>query len=387
MSALTGEETIRRPKRAHPMMSSRLVPNRAWPIHRCPTRLRRPLPSGRQGACAPRCGCTRHANERLLMKIGLITDSVANLPFEEVLDLAKDNGLNSVEVATGNWSEAPHADLTTLVSSADARDEFVGKISSRGLGLSALCANGNQLHPVEGPQQDKVVRDTIGLASDLGVPTVVMMSGLPGARGDSTPNWITTSWPPETLKVLDYQWSEVAIPYWKELAALARDKGVRLAIEACGSQLVYNVSTLLRLIDAAGDDVVGANLDPSHLMWMGADIPTVIRALGSAIFHVHAKDIRVQRPHADRDGVLDTLPIEQADSRSWNYVTLGLGHPRGATFWADFVYTLRSVGYDGTLNIEHEDTLVNSGEGVRRAAYLLKQVVLTEQPDWKPANI
>jgi sugar phosphate isomerase/epimerase len=321
------------------------------------------------------------------MKIGLITDSVANLPFEEVLDLAKDNGLNSVEVATGNWSEAPHADLTTLVSSADARDEFVGKISSRGLGLSALCANGNQLHPVEGPQQDKVVRDTIGLASDLGVPTVVMMSGLPGARGDSTPNWITTSWPPETLKVLDYQWSEVAIPYWKELAALARDKGVRLAIEACGSQLVYNVSTLLRLIDAAGDDVVGANLDPSHLMWMGADIPTVIRALGSAIFHVHAKDIRVQRPHADRDGVLDTLPIEQADSRSWNYVTLGLGHPRGATFWADFVYTLRSVGYDGTLNIEHEDTLVNSGEGVRRAAYLLKQVVLTEQPDWKPANI
>ena len=110
---------------------------------------------------------------------------------------------------------------------------------------------------------------------------MVLMSGLPGARGDSTPNWITTSWPPETLRVLDYQWNEVAIPYWTELAAFARDKGVRLAIEACGSQLVYNVSTLLRLIDAAGDDVVGANLDPSHLMWMGADIPTVIRALGS----------------------------------------------------------------------------------------------------------
>jgi sugar phosphate isomerase/epimerase len=113
----------------------------------------------------------------------------------------------------------------------------------------------------------------------------------------------------------------------------------------------------------------------------------VIRALGSAIFHVHAKDIRVQRPYADRDGLLDTLPIEQADSRSWNYVTLGLGHPRGATFWADFVYTLRSVGYEGTLNIEHEDTLVNSVEGVRRAADLLKQIVLVEQPDWKPANI
>src|SRR3954452_20919162 len=186
--------------------------------------------------------------ERLLMKIGLITDSVGHLPFESALDLAKEQGLSSVEVATGNWSEAPHADLATLLSSADARAEFAEKISSRGLALSALCANGNQLHPVEGAQHDKVVRDTIELASYLGVPTVVMMSGLPGARGDSTPNWITTSWPPETLKVLDYQWNEVAIPYWRELAALARDKGVRLAIEACGSQLVYSVSSMFRLL-------------------------------------------------------------------------------------------------------------------------------------------
>jgi len=330
---------------------------------------------------------TAGLDERYSMKLGLITDSVGHLPFESALDLAKEQGLSSVEVATGNWSTAPHADLPGLVSSADARTEFAEKISARGLTLSALCANGNQLHPVEGPGHDKVVRDSIELASQLDVPTVVMMSGLPGARGDSTPNWITTSWPPETLKVLNYQWNEVAIPYWTELAAFGRDKGVRLAIEACGNQLVHNVSTLLRLIDAAGDDVVGANLDPSHLMWMGADIPTVIRALGPAIFHVHAKDIRVQRPHADRDGLLDTLPIERAGDRSWNYVTLGLGHPAGTTFWADFVYTLRSVGYDGTLNIEHEDTLVNSVEGVSRAATLLKQVVLVEQPDWKPAAI
>jgi hypothetical protein len=96
--------------------------------------------------------------ERLLMKIGLITDSVGHLPFESALDLAKDQGLSSVEVATGNWSEAPHADLPTLVSSAEARAEFAEKISSRGLTLSALCANGNQLHPVEGPEHNKVVR-------------------------------------------------------------------------------------------------------------------------------------------------------------------------------------------------------------------------------------
>ena len=54
---------------------------------------------------------------------------------------------------------------------------------------------------------------------------------------------------------------------------------------------------------------------------------------------------------------------------------------------ADFVYQLRAVGYDGTLNIEHEDALVNSLEGVGRAARLLKQVALVEAPDWKPADI
>jgi sugar phosphate isomerase/epimerase len=321
------------------------------------------------------------------MKIGLITDSVSHLPFGDALDLAQRLGLSSVEVATGNWSNAPHADLTALVSSKQARDEFIGKVSSRGLTLSALTANGNQLHPTSGKEQDQVVHDTIEVASEIGVPTVVLMSGLPGAHGDSSPNWATTSWPPENLEILDYQWNNVAIPYWQELAAFARDKGVKLAVEACGGQLVHNTSTMLRLIDATDSDVVGANLDPSHLMWMGADIPTVIRTLGTAIFHVHAKDIRINDWIAARDGLLDTVPITEPGQRAWNYVTLGLGHPQGATFWADFVYNLRAVGYDGTLNIEHEDALVNSVEGVGRAAELLKQVALVELPDWTPAQV
>jgi hypothetical protein len=62
--------------------------------------------------------------------------------------------------------------------------------------------------------------------------------------------WVTTSWPPENLEILDCQWNQVAIPYWKELAAFARDKGVKLAVEACGGQLVHSVSTMLRLIEA-----------------------------------------------------------------------------------------------------------------------------------------
>ena len=321
------------------------------------------------------------------MKIGLITDGLGQLPLPEVLDLVAAAGLGCVEIATGNWSTAPHADLAALTASATAREELLGSITSRGLTLSALNANGNQLHPVDGPRQDGVLRDTIALASSLGVAKVVCMSGLPGAKGDSSPNWITTSWPPENVAIENYQWDEVAIPYWRELTAYARDHGVKLAVEACGGQLVHTVSGLHRLIEATDPEVVGANLDPSHLMWMGADIPTVISSLAGSIFHVHAKDVRVNQTVAARDGLLDPTPIERAQDRAWNYVTLGLGHPRGEAFWADFVYQLRAAGYDDVLSIEHEDTLVSAREGVGRAATLLQRVALVEAPDWSPADI
>jgi sugar phosphate isomerase/epimerase len=321
------------------------------------------------------------------MQLGLITDSLGSRPLEQVLDTAAELGMETVEIATGNWSESPHANLHELVKSATARNVLAESISSRGLTLSALNANGNQLHPVTGPAHDRVVRDTIRVASEMGVPTVVLMSGLPGARGEKAPNWITTSWPPETLEILEYQWTEVAEPYWIELAEFARAHNVRLAVEMHGRQLVFNVATMKRLQGIVGDDVVGANLDPSHLMWMGADILAVIRALGSSIFHVHAKDARIERPNAAVNGILDTLPPARTADRSWNYVTLGLGHPGGAAFWADFVYTLQSVGYNGPLNIEHEDVIVNSGEGVRKSAELLRSVVLRDAPDWAPARI
>src|SRR5690242_5443743 len=126
------------------------------------------------------------------MQVGLITDSVGHLSFVEALDVAQRLRLDSVEVATGNWSQAPHIDLPKVLASEAARQEFAGAITDRGLTLSALNANGNQLHPVSGPAHDQVLRDTIDLAGTLGVPTVVCMSGLPAARGDSVPNWITS---------------------------------------------------------------------------------------------------------------------------------------------------------------------------------------------------
>ena len=98
------------------------------------------------------------------MEIGLITDGLGRLPLPEVLDIVAAAGLTCVEVATGNWSDAPHVDLATLAGSAGAREEFLGSITGRGLTLSALNANGNQLHPVDGPRQDRQSRTATGSA-------------------------------------------------------------------------------------------------------------------------------------------------------------------------------------------------------------------------------
>src|SRR4029079_17840971 len=121
-----------------------------------------------------------------------------------------------------------------------------------------------------------------------------MMSGCPGAPGDSHANWVTTEWPPELREILRWQWDEVLIPYWKELVAFGAKHGVqKFCLELHGHQNVYSVGTLKRLRDAVGESV-GANFDPSHLFWMGADPMQAVRELGAATYHVHAKDTRLQ---------------------------------------------------------------------------------------------
>jgi sugar phosphate isomerase/epimerase len=315
------------------------------------------------------------------MKIGMVSDSLGSLSFTEVLDAAAGLGLDCLEFAAGNWSSAPHIDVDRLLASAGARDRLMGALKERGLTISALNCSGNQLHPGRsGREHDKVVRKTVELAPLLGVGRVVLMSGCPGAPGDKHPNWITVAWPPETTEILEWQWKEKLIPYWKDLVAFARKKGIRhLCLELHGGQNVYNVPTLLRLREACGD-AVGANFDPSHLMWMGADPIEAIGALGEAIFHVHAKDTRIEPRNAALNSRLETTPANSPAERSWNYVTLGYGN--GEDFWRAFCLSLRRAGYDGVLSIEHEDMALAPMEGVRKSVELLRRVMIVEKASY-----
>ena len=316
------------------------------------------------------------------MKIGMNTDSLGTLSFETVLDAAVGLGLDCVEFATGNFSNAPHIDIDALLRSAKARDAFTGAVRERGLKISALTCNGNSLHPgASGRAHNKVIRKSIELGSLIGVDRIILMSGCPGAKGDKHPNWITVAWPPETTEILEWQWNEVVIPYWRDLVKFSTARKIRkLCLELHGGQNVYNVETLHRLRKAAGD-TVGVNFDPSHLLWMGANPIAAIEALGPAIFHVHAKDTRIDPKLAGLNSRIETKVGSRATERSWNYVTLGYGEPE--SFWREFCLALRRVGYDGVLSIEHEDVMLSPMEGMRKSVELLRRVAIFEAASYK----
>ncbi len=308
------------------------------------------------------------------MKIGMITDSLSDMSVDEVVKTAAELGIERLEFAGGNWSRAPHLKLDEMLESETARREFLARLGDHGIALSALNCSGNPVHPGEhGKRHREVTEKTIKLASLLGVERVVMMSGCPGGPGDANANWVTTCWPAEMQTILRYQWEEVLIPYWRGLVTYANGLGIRkLCLELHGHQNVYSVETFERLRNAVGD-TVGVNFDPSHLMWMGADPLKAIAALDGAIYHVHAKDTRIDPVIAGLNGRIEFKTNDRASERAWNYVTLGLGHDDA--WWRKFCEALRAVGYDDVLSIEHEDMTMSPLEGVRRSVELLKRVI------------
>ena len=314
------------------------------------------------------------------MKLGVLTVLFAQKSFEEALDHIAASGLEMVELGTGAYATSAHCDPHSLLTDADALHRFQEALASRKLGISALSAHGNPLHPnqVSALAHQEALRTAIRLAQKLGLDTVNCFSGCPGDSDQAMwPNWVTCPWPPDFLEVLNWQWDQKVIPYWRETAKYAADHGVRLAFEMHPGFVVYNPETLLKLRSACGDNI-GANFDPSHLFWQGIDPIEAIRVLGveKTIYHVHAKDTQVLQANVRVNGVLDTKHYNDELNRAWIFRTVGYGHD--ALFWKDFVSVLRMVGYDGTLSIEHEDSLLSVEEGFQKAVSLLKSVLLSE---------
>ncbi|AUX08611.1 sugar phosphate isomerase/epimerase [Halalkaliarchaeum desulfuricum] len=316
------------------------------------------------------------------MEIGVLTVPLGNRSRDEAFAALADLGVDAVELGVGGWPGEDHVDRRVTLGDEAEQSKLHDQLEEHGFRISALATHNNPLHPDEARarEADTELREAIRLADQLEVGTVTCFSGLPaGGPNDEVPNWVTAPWPTEHAEAHEYQWVEVAIPYWQDLAAFADDHGVDLAIEMHPNMLVYEPRGMLRLREATNERV-GANFDPSHLYWQGIDVTAAIRLLGGvdAIHHVHAKDTRVYEANAREKGVLDTTDYTDEVNRSWLFRSIGYGH--GEEHWKDVVSTLRMVGYEGALSIEHEDSLTSSMEGLEKAVDVLERAVFDTTP-------
>jgi len=317
------------------------------------------------------------------MRIGIFTALFGDKDLSETLDIVKAEGIQAVEFGAGAYPGARHIDVEKLLESKAERDRVLKEVHSRGLIISAISVHGNPIHPVKKvakAHHDAFVNG-VKLANALGVECLNGFSGCPGDNPNAVqPNWVTCAWPDEYRDILEYQWSQVVIPYWKEQAKLLREHKVKFGIEMHPGFVCFSNDTLLRLRKGVGKDgeYIGANFDPSHLWWQGIDPIAAVRELGreGAVFHVHAKDTRIDPYNSGRNGNLDTKSYGDILKRSWVFRSVGYGHT--LTWWKDFCSNLRMVGYDHVLSIEHEDGLMSPMEGLRKALSTLKEAVIFE---------
>ncbi len=324
------------------------------------------------------------------MKLGAYTACLHDQPLPDALRVLADLGLESAEINSGGFLPPVHLPVDDLRASEQARQDYLGLYEDAGITLTALNCNGNPLdpNPEVGPAQAQDLFDSIEIAASIGVTRVVTMSGTPAASaGGQYPAWNVLPWHSVFLDVRDYQWNEVAIPFWRKVQAHAADHDVKVAIEMHPHNVVYNPATLERLATEIGATHVGAELDPSHLFWQGIEPVEAVDHLGDLVYNAAAKDTRINAA-ARVNGVLDDrftrVRSDDPDAlslggsytlsgwptnASWDFVAVGRGHD--VDWWRSFLQALERVDSAMAVNIEHEDQELDQMEGLRSAAETL----------------
>ena len=314
------------------------------------------------------------------MKLSVFAVLLADKNLDEACKYLADSGVQAVEIGCGGFPGKAHCNPEELLKDDKKIAEFKNTIEKHGLEIAALSTHGNAVHP--DPAVAKVFHDdfvnTVLLAEKLGIDRVITFSGCPGGSPeDKTPNWVTCPWPDDFSHIVEYQWNEVLVPYWKKMTAFAAEHGIKkIAFEMHPGFCVYNPETLMKLRNLVGSDLIGANFDPSHLFWQGIDPVYAIRYLGKAIYFFHAKDTKIDEINTKTHGVLDTKHYGDEIHRSWIFRSVGYGHDYQV--WKDMMSALRMVGYDDAISIEHEDSLMTPNEGLQKAIAFLKEVLMYE---------
>lgn len=299
------------------------------------------------------------------MKLGLLTAPFPSTPLEEIADWSAGNGFSMLEVCcwpaetgeTRRYGGICHVDVDGL-SETQAK-EIVADLGERGIEISGLGYYPNPLN--EDADHRRAVSDhlrkVITAAAMMEVPVVNTFIGADQTKTQAE-NW------------------ENAKSVWQPLVDHASDSGVKIAIENCpmifsndewpsGQNLAYSPAMWRTMFEEFGD-TVGLNLDPSHLVWQMIDIERVIDEFGERIYHIHAKDLEI-----DREGLYDN-----------GILSLGMGWqvPRlpglGDVDWPGFMSALYRNGYDYVICIEHEDRKFEGNDELVKAGFLLARNVL-----------
>ncbi len=313
------------------------------------------------------------------MKISVVSSILGDYSLDESLKYLSGLGVDQFELGVGGYPGKAHADALVLSKDKAAREKLLETFKKYNMGISALAVHGNCVHPNKeiAASFEADFEAACVLAGQIGVDRLVTFSGCPGSDPDAkAPSWITCAWPSDYPKALEWQWNEVLIPYWEKAVKFAADNGVKkIALEMHPGFCVYNPATVHRLRNAVGK-LIGANLDPSHLLWQGMDILEVIRELGDALYYFHAKDTQLVEHNIRKNGVLDTKSFTDISNRSWVFRTLGYGHDIG--LWKQIFSALFVAGYNDSISIEHEDGLMSPKEGLEKAVKLVQESIIRE---------
>ena len=314
------------------------------------------------------------------MELGLCASCYNDRSLEELCKTVNMMGIKSIELGSGGYLGKKHCDPALLLSNNDALVKFKDTIKKGCLDISALSCHGNPVHPDKRIASEHAtdLKNSIELAAKLGVRTVNCFSGCPGAGKDAIyPNWIGYSFPPYYRDYLSWQWEEKVLPFWRQMADRAKKAGIKFGFELMVPNIVYNTETFLKLRNEIGADEISWSVDPAHLFWQGMNPVEIIKKLSNTVVTVHAIDCKIKKTMVLLNGVNESKSFENIKDRSWEYRIAGYGHAED--FWKDFISILRSVGFEGPISIEINDSFVSIDEGIIKAVDFLNKIIFHEK--------
>ncbi len=291
------------------------------------------------------------------MKLGFVSAILPDLSLSEVVQFAAEAGYTCVELmcwpvgrAERRYAGVTHVDVSNF--SAGQADDIREVLEQSGIELSGLGYYPNPLSPDrdEAQRAIKHLQKLIRAAPLLGCGRVNTFVGR---------DW---------TKSVDENWPQFR-KVWKPLVALAEDRGVKIGIENCpmlftrdewpgGKNLAVSPAIWRRMYEDIPSPNFGLNFDPSHFIWQQMDYLKALREFKDRLFHVHAKDVRVDRERLDGVGILAT-PLEYHVPK-----LPGLGD----VDWGKFFSVLGDVGYKGPVCVEVEDRAFEGSLESRQAS-------------------